>query len=80
MQQQQNWVEKCVKILPLVCAKKLGFFGLGGNFGVVSPGENLGEILALKYIKKKMKNHCNYLIKLKYYVLIDFVLSISSII
>jgi len=33
-------------------AEKVGFLGFGGNFGVVSPGEKLGDVfeLALRLI------------------------------
>lgn len=39
--------------LPLLCDENAEFFGFGGSFGVVSPGEKLGDEFELKIIKCK---------------------------
>lgn len=38
----------------LLCAEKLGFLGFGGSFGVVSPGEKLGDVLVLWTIRESI--------------------------
>lgn len=39
---------------PLLCDENAEFFGFGGSFGVVSPGEKLGGVFELQRMKRKL--------------------------
>lgn len=39
--------------LPLLCDENAEFFGFGGSFGVVSPGEKLGDEFELQIQKRE---------------------------
>lgn len=41
---------------PLLCDENAEFFGFGGSFGVVSPGEKFGDEFELQIRKKRKKN------------------------